>query len=201
MSPVFQQKHYIPKVNKEQVETILVTQGGSDTHGYTPKIIRALYDIPNDINFNVIIGPNFSHYQELDEALHDAPRNFTIIKDKGDLSELMFQADLAISAAGITLFELACMGVSTIVICGELYEVETANRLQKVGFGINLGFGKYIEEKKISNTVFQLMNDINSRLTMSKKGKELIDGNGVKRMVENIVEYFYSKDNVYKKLN
>lgn len=193
LSLIFQQKHKIPKVIKEQIEMILITQGGSDTYGYTPKIVRALYNIPINIGINVVLGSNFSHYQELDETLHKAPRDFHIIEGKNDLSDLMLQADLAISAGGNTLFELACLGVPTVVICGEPFEVETAKRLEKEGFCKNLGFGKHIDIKDISNIVNDMANNFILRETMSVAGKKIIDGYGIKRIVEKTTELFKEK--------
>lgn len=184
----FQNKHSIPKLIKEKVENILITQGGSDTYGFTPKIIKALYAIPADININVIIGPNFSHNIELNEMLDNAPRKFNLISGKHDLSDLMLESDLAISAGGNTLFELACLGVPAIVICGEPFEVGTADRIEKEGFGINLGFGEYLDKKDIYNEVNKLICDTALRSKMSKKGKDLIDGKGITRIVDNILK-------------
>ncbi|UCD54947.1 MAG: hypothetical protein JSV93_05375 [Candidatus Omnitrophota bacterium] len=185
--PVFQEKHNISRVIKKEVETILVTQGGSDTYGYTPKIIKGLYKVTPGIVINVVLGPNFSHHLHLKQILEDAPRSFNIIKGKNDLSNLMLQADMAISGGGNILFELACLGVPTIVICGERFEEKTAKRLQGEGFGINLGFGKYVKEKDICGAVTELMNDTKKRRQMSAKGMDLIDGYGATRVAELII--------------
>ena len=57
---------------------------------------------------------------------------------------LMRSADLAICSAGLTLFELACLGTPVVVICAEIFEEETAQYMEKNGFGINLGFGERV---------------------------------------------------------
>ena len=175
------------------MENILITQGGSDTYGFTPKIIKALSFIPTDISVNVILGSNFSHDIELENVLSKSPRKFNIIKGKNNLSDLMLETDLAISAGGNTLFELACLGVPTIVVCGETFEVDTANRLGEKGFGINLGFGKDINENDIYKAANELICNTNLRLKMSIKGKELIDGSGIKRMVDTMTDAFNMK--------
>ena len=196
---LYRQKHGTPKIIREKVENILVTQGGSDTYGFTPKIVKSLYDIPQDINIDVVLGPNFAHFTELNRVLKESPRTFNLVKAKNDLSELMVESDIAISAGGNTLFELACLGVPVIVLCGELFEVETANRLQKEGFGINLGFGKNVDEKDISKSVLKLINNTPLRSKMSARGKKLIDGSGSQRMVETIIENFEKKNTNRKK--
>lgn len=190
LSPIFQEKHSIDKNIKETLDSIMVTQGGSDTYGFTSKIVKALFNISTNVDINIILGPNFSHNIELYEVLRNAPRKFTIIKGKADLSELMLKTDLAISAGGITLFELACLGVPTIVVCGETYEVATAERLKGKGFGINLGFGEDINENEIYNATNRLREDFNLRANMTQKGKELIDGQGSRKIREEIEKRF-----------
>lgn len=184
LSPVFHVKHNAVKAIKQRVEVILVMQGGGDTYGFTPKIIKSLYGITADINISVVLGPNFSHDAELNEVLDKSPRKVTIIRGMDDLSDLMMEADLAISAGGNTLFELACLGVPAIVLCAELFEVGTADRLQKEGFGINLGFGEYVDEKDVYKAVSLLIHNTEMRVKMSGRGKSLIDGRGAKRVAE-----------------
>lgn len=188
LAPVYQEKHKIAKHIKEKTENILVTQGGSDTYGFTPKILRALYSIPNDININVVLGPNFSHDQELNEVVNKAPRKYNLIRGVKDLSDLMLEADLAISAGGNTLFELACIGIPTIVVCGEPFEVRTAERMQQAGFGINLGFGRDVDGKRITETASAILNDHSTRTAMSRRGKELVGGQGAHKIIEIVID-------------
>ena len=63
--------------------------------------------------------------------------------------------DLALTAGGITLLELACVGVPCLIICGKKFEIETANLLEKNNFGINLGFGKNLSLTKIAKNIDQ----------------------------------------------
>lgn len=188
LAPMFQKRHNMNKVIRERVESILVTQGGSDTYGFTPKILNALRGVSDSTKINVVLGPNFSHYSKLETVLNSSLRDFDIVKDNDELSGLMMGSDLAISAGGNTLFELACIGVPTIIVCGEKFEIETAERLQKEGFAINLGFGQYVKEKDITSSVNKLIDDFSLRKSMSLKGKTLIDGQGTRRMVKKIIE-------------
>lgn len=190
LDSVFQLKHIKEKIIKKEIRKLMVTQGGSDTHGLTPKIIKALEALPVSIKASVIIGPNFSHQQKLEDVLQSIQRTFELISDKTDLSDIMFESDLAVTAGGNTLFELACVGTPAVVICGEPFEVETAERLQKQDFGINLGFGADVEGNKIYSTVQSLATDYGLRLKMSRMGKELIDGRGTERMFKRVVEEY-----------
>lgn len=192
LGDAFQKMHKIEKDIRADARKILITQGGSDTYGFTPKIVRGLYKIPSEVDISIVLGPSFSHDRELNEALRAAPRSFTIIKGRDDLSGIMSDSDIAISAGGNTLFELACLGVPAVVVCAELFEVKTAERLGNAGFGINLGFGEDVAEEDIYNTVRNLIADRDLRLKMSRTGHSLIDGSGSRRTVEMILEKFGS---------
>lgn len=193
LAPVFQLKHDKPKVIKEKVKNILVMQGGSDTYGFIPKIVDALKRIPSNIQINVVLGPNFSYHAHMETVIADSSRSFKIIRGVADLSELIMEADIAVSAAGNTLFELACLGVPTVVVCAEPFEVQTANRLQDNGFGLNLGFGKDVKEKDILLGLNKLILDYSLRKNMSLIGKGLIDGHGTRRMVDEAIALFGGK--------
>ena len=193
LSSVFQKKHTNNRVIKETVDNILVLQGGSDTYGFIPKIVKALFNIPENISVNAIIGPNFTHDRELDQVLQKAARKFNIIRDISDLSDLMLMADVAITAGGISLFELACLSVPAIVICGERFEEETAQRFQDEGFGINLGFGRDVNEDDIRKAIGKLAGDYELRLRMSEAGRDIIDGKGSERIAAEISTAFYER--------
>ena len=177
------------KFIKEKVEIILVTQGGADTYGFIPKIIGALSDIGKDCHINVIIGPAFKHHRELKEAIDKSKRDFNIIHNATNMCELMQQSDMAITAGGNTMFELACIGVPAIVICGEEFEEETADRVEKYGIVENLGFGARVCPAEIRQRISLLMEDSSRRAEMSRRGQELIDGRGAERIVKLINEH------------
>jgi spore coat polysaccharide biosynthesis predicted glycosyltransferase SpsG len=183
----------VKKSSMNKVEKMLITQGGSDTYGFTPKIVKALSPISDSIEINVILGPNFSHMKELVKVLDENHGYFNLVMRESDLSHLISESDLAISAGGNTLFELACYGVPTIVVCGELFEVITADRLEREGFGINLGFGRNVAEESILMATKTLIQNHELRQSMSNKGKKLVDGEGIKRIFSIIRELYQKK--------
>ena len=190
LSPVYQEKHNVMKTIKDRVDNVLVLQGGSDTYGFTPKIVKALGFLPDDITVNVVLGPNFQHQTELQIVLAELSRKVNLLTGLTDLSEVMQEADLAISAGGITLFELACLGVPTIVVCAEEFEAITARRVEKSGFGVNLGFGRDLTSEQIQTAATKLINDQEMRAKLSRRSTEIIDGRGTPRMVETIFYRF-----------
>ena len=126
---------------RQTVSKVLVTQGGSDTHGFTPKSLSAIDKVGNDFSVVIVIGPAFKHHKELDNVLAGMKKTVDVLHNVKNFSELMLEMDLAITAGGITMFELACLGVPSIVVCGERFEVATAERLESYGVVLNLVFG------------------------------------------------------------
>ena len=180
----FQQFHKQTKPIREEVRHLLVTQGGSDTYGLTPKILQALENMVVRPHCTAVVGPAFRHETELRAAVEDTTLDLTIIRNARNMADLMWQADLVITAGGVTMFELACVGTPSLVVCGEPFEVETAARLEKAGVVINLGFGSDVDYEQLPKAVDSLAADWGMRKGMSDCGKQLVDGKGSERMVQ-----------------
>jgi hypothetical protein len=164
------------------VSEVLVMQGGSDTYGFTPIILDALAGSAPSLHFTVVAGPAFSHQSELDKALKSSGINATVVYSPRNIVELMERADLAISAGGITMFELCCLGVPGIIVCAERFEVQTADRLEREGAVMNLGFGGDLEASRLAGALNNLLQDPARRSSLSAAGHRLIDGRGSERI-------------------
>jgi len=184
----FQALRHRDKRIGETIAELLITQGGSDTYGFTPRIVRALEAMSRCPHCTVVLGPAFRHDTELREALETSTLDVTVVRNARNMAELLWQADLAITAGGLTMFELAAVGTPAIVICGELFEVPTAVRLERAGAVRSLGFGGKLDYGQVSVAVDQLAADHEARRRMSARGKELVDGKGCERIVRLIRE-------------
>lgn len=178
----FAQARMLVRRPNPQVRNILVTQGGSDTPGFTPKIVRALNRITGTPDCVVVIGPAYRHHTELDDAVRGHRLRVEVRRDVAEMMPLMLAADLTITAGGITMLELACVGTPSIAVCGDCFEEETAERVAAGGASINLGFGGRVEEAAIARAVDELSSDPDRRARMSDAGKELVDGRGARRL-------------------
>jgi len=165
---------------RKQVKSILILQGGADTYCFIPKIIWSLGDL-DKIRVTVVLGPSFQCWKKLKTALKHTKNQIKILKNVKNMSNLMIKHDVAISAGGMTLLELACLGIPSVIVCAEKFENETANLLTKKGFGINLGFGRKVSKIRIKKAVTNLVNDYRLRKTMNKHGRKIVDGKGTKK--------------------
>ena len=165
-----------------KVKKILVMQGGSDTSCNTPKIIESLNEINEDIQIDVIVGASFECWKKLEKSINNSIHRVKLFCNSKNIGKIMIGNDMAITGGGMSSLELCCLGIPSIIICGESFENETASLLAKKGFGINLGYNKKISKEKIAVISKELMMNYEQRKKMNKMGQKLIDGNGTKRV-------------------
>lgn len=120
---------------RRRAERILVTLGGSDTHGVTVKVARYLRTARRTAT--VIVGPGFHHDRELAEALGSG---FELKRDVPSLVAEFAHYDLAITGAGITPFEANASGLPCVVVANETFEMPVAMELVRQGGSVFAGF-------------------------------------------------------------
>lgn len=170
-----------------EAQKILVTLGGGDPDNVTLKVLRALQQISyEDLEVIVIVGGANPHYEQLKIESHKLPFSTRLVKNAANMPELMAWADLAIAAGGSTNWELAFMGVPTVVITIADNQRDIAQKLDQMGVVINLGWHLEVEEKAIAQMVSHLLRSPHQRQSMSQAARLLIDGKGSKRVVEAI---------------
>ncbi|MEW6607091.1 MAG: UDP-2,4-diacetamido-2,4,6-trideoxy-beta-L-altropyranose hydrolase [bacterium] len=178
-------KHQLKKGIKRIAQNILVTLGGTDPDNQTLKVVRAIKPVKENLRITVVIGPGYLYEEILKEEIKTDNR-FIIIRDPDDIFSLMEEADLAISAGGSTCYEIACLGVPNIILSLADNQKKVANGLANYGTSVNLGWFKEVTEEQIKKAVEDLIKSRQKREEMSQKSKELVDGRGVERVVEEI---------------
>ena len=186
-------KKFIKDIKEKNKYNIVISMGGSDLHGLTSKILDSLSLLEN-IHIQVILGPLMKksiHKHQYDQ------KSITFVESSTTIWKTFKKADLVISNAGNTLFELATQRVPTICIPVIDHQIPYAEFFHKNGFAVNLGFWKNIKNKDIKNIVIKLLKNTAKRKKMSSKGNEIIDGKGLFNVIQ-IIESFIKKTNLEK---
>jgi len=171
----------------ESAKKILVTLGGSDPRNITLKIIHALQqvNIP-DLEVTVIIGACNPHADTLKEAIRQSRFFIRLLRNVKNMPELMAWADLAVSSAGITVWELAFMGVPTIVGVTAPIEEFLVDGLEKYGLFINVGWFDRLDVEQLAKILRELIQNEAARRNMTMLSQHLIDGAGRSRVLEHL---------------
>ncbi len=171
---------------KRDVEDILITFGGDDIRNLTPFVLELFTkEFPN-IRKNVIIGGGFKNKDKIRKYEASDVKLFYSPSSK-EIKELMYNSDIAISAGGQTLYELARVGVPPVVVGVADNQRNNILGWKKRGFIRYAGWwdDKNLEKKLIENLRALLFYDIRDKI--SNIGISLIDGKGAPRVVEYIL--------------
>lgn len=148
----------------EKVRRILVTFGGTDPLGLTSRLYSLARIINrNDIvfEFDFILGPGYKG----DPIAPCKQHGIRVLNDVVRMSDYMKTADLALASQGRTTFELAAMGVPTIVLAQNKREQLHTFAQMDNGF-INLGLGSNVSDEDIASTILWLSNAVSVRKEM-----------------------------------
>lgn len=159
---------------------ILVTLGGSDTYGVTPRAVGALKGIAG-IEVDVVVGPNFRHTDELSKAASSLGAR--VYRTVPDLIACISASDLLVCGGGVTLFETAALGVPAVTIANEPHEVPITSWFERNGFSVDLGFYAGPFEARLKAAIGGIASDRSRLSKMSEAGKALVDCDGLKRVL------------------
>ncbi len=106
------------------------------------------------------------------------------------MGQLVSQARMAVSAAGVTTSELCYLGVPMLLVVLAQNQLPIARTLERVGAAINLGWYKRLSAAGIFRKLRLLWQNPEKRAQMSKAGRALIDGQGAHRFAGELINYF-----------
>ena len=163
----------IPEVARK----VLVTLGGSDPDNVTACVVEALRGL--NVEMRIIVGGSNPHFDLLSSAV--SPPS-SVIRDATNMPELMAWADVAITAGGSTCWELAFMGLPSVVMVLADNQAASAQRLHDVGVVFSVGRAAECPPNVLANALDNLINDAARRRKQSECGRVLVDGRGADRV-------------------
>lgn len=173
----------------DHANNILVSLGGADPKNMTLKIIEILKQIKNnEINAKIIIGPENKYQDIISKSISSARFNAELIINPKNMPELMAWADLAISYCGTTVWEYAFMGLPSCIISLNPLQENIAMELDQKMICNYLGSDEIINYRKIHEIIENLIVSKNNRIIMSKNGKNLVNIEGRKKVINKLKE-------------
>ena len=155
-----------PKEFSSEVKNILVMFGGTDPSNLNKKLYKAakkIVSIYDGMSFHFITGLGYDHEKN---GIFSIPKEEIYVHSNvSKVTEYMKHADLAVSSQGRTVYELACMGIPSIILAQNEREMTHTFATMKNGF-INLGLGKNVSIEAVINTLNWLINTPNIRMNM-----------------------------------
>lgn len=191
-APVKTEFSQVPYEVRKEADRIMITMGGSDSLNIAGQLARKLLaSVDRRVQITLISG-RFSPHLEALQRLAGEDDRLRVLTDVHDMWNVMADSDIAISAAGSTMYELCTVGVPT-VCC---YYVENQRRIAE-GFGSGMSMCNAGDFSKEPDKVLQrmveetwcLLKNYEKRRRLSDEMRAVSYGKGTKRIVEKLIDY------------
>lgn len=170
------------RVREFPPRSYLVNMGGIDVQNNVSDVLRALaaVNLPEDSRVTVVVGGNAPHLAVLRSFIPKLPFVTNLQTDVANMAELMLEVDLAITASGLIIYELACMDVPTLLLPVSDVQLEIA-RL------VSLNMCADIVEDWKTAPALKIKSGLQNFATSSSLSRQAtinIDGLGCQRVVD-----------------
>ncbi len=161
---------------------LLVTMGGVDKDNATAQVLTALKtcELPGDCHITVVMGRSAPWLANVKETALGMPWPTEVQVDVKDMARLMADSDLAIGAAGATIWERCCLGVPAVMMvlannqryAAEMLERQGAARVVELNSALSVALQYAIAEVVAGFS------------EMSHASSKLVDGCGCQRVID-----------------
>lgn len=172
---------------RDTVQNVLITTGGGDVDNIAGTLLKTIYR--EGICFHLVTGRYNPHLEQLKQMEQEMP-GVMIHHDVSDMAGLMAKCDMAVTAGGTTIYELATVGVP--FLCFSYAENQEAlteyiGKNQIAGFLGAYHLDKEMVLEKLESSFEELVKNRPLREIFSRKEREMIDGKGAKRLAEKLM--------------
>lgn len=173
------------KIQPKTVKNVLISTGGADSEHIALSIVKAK---PSDYTYHLLIGALNSDKEEI-RKLAAEQESIVLHENVSDTKSLICSTDIAVSAAGSTLYEICACGIPLITYILADNQIPGAEAFEKLSLSINLGDIRNVDESasKILTAINCLADDYEKRCEVGSRMQEMIDGFGADRMVEKMM--------------
>jgi len=174
----------IPSIGRN----LLITMGGSDPDNLTRRLIEALprISVP-DLEITVVAGGSNPQLAELQRAVTSSGVPIHLVGDASHMPELMAQSDIAIICGGGTLWELLYMGCATLSYFRTPPQGQIIAELDAMGAVRSMGSVEDFDPDNLARAVEEMIACQECRVKMAHLGRNLVDGEGIARVLESVL--------------
>ena len=166
-----------------RVRRVLVCLGGGRQVDAALTALGAVDRALGGCVVDVTAGASGTTGFQLDGAAREMRNLVVIHRDRFGLRKMMLRADLAVSAAGVTLLELAATATPTVAIALADNQRPNFEAFTKAGAALGAGAaGDPDLRNAIEAAVARLAGDSALRAAMGARGRDLVDGQGASRV-------------------
>lgn len=168
---------------------LVLTFGGGDAFDWTGRVLEALAAAAGpDLAVTAVVGPANPRRGALEALAAARPGAWRVRSDVVDMAALFRDADLVLTAAGSTLWELAHLGVPALALAVADNQRMGLAEAARRGVVRSLGWHLDTTPEAVVAAVATLAADPAARTALAAAGRALVDGRGVSRVVSAMLE-------------
>lgn len=185
LRPQFRQSGY---VFREQAQDILITTGGGDHRNIAARIFETIQS--PGLRYHVVTGryhPDFEGWKYREQTC----RQLYVHHDVRDMASLMRNCDIAITAGGTTIYELAATGVPFLCFSYAKNQealTEYISRTEIAGYCGAFHHNPAETLGKMRQMMDELTANAGIRRKMHEKERKMVDGLGAVRIARLLTE-------------
>lgn len=160
---------------------VLVTMGGADPNNLTETVLKALWRVEG-IEVTTVLGPAYRMTEAMEEFIKRSGGKFSFLFNVKDMAPVMRTSHVAFTAVGTTVYELAYMGIPSVLIGNYDTDASDLGALEGLGICKSLGHFKAVEQQAISGAAEFLRDDEAAWREISLNARGLTDGDGAARI-------------------
>jgi UDP-2,4-diacetamido-2,4,6-trideoxy-beta-L-altropyranose hydrolase len=168
---------------------VLLSTGGADPIHLALEFVNYIieHSEEDEFEFHVVLGALNPDKDKI-KRLASQCENIIIHQNVQNMVELMISCDIAVSAAGSTLYELCACGVPTITYVLADNQLLGDEAFQKLKLMVSLGDVRESKNlpEQIYRAICELNTDFEGRKSKAQRMRNMVDGFGVDRLVSEI---------------
>ncbi|MFE9917203.1 PseG/SpsG family protein [Micromonospora sp. NPDC005553] len=175
---------------------VLAFFGGTDAVGAAPVLTRVLAATGHPMDLTVIVGrPEIE--AEVDDVAPGRGQTIRAVPPTTSLPALITEADLVVSAAGTSTWELCCLGAPSALVCVVDNQRESYTRVVRHGLAAGLGELPELTASGVAGraarataarTLHGLLSSPQRRATLAARAWSTVDGQGRARVVDAVFD-------------
>ena len=173
-----------------EAKRILVWIHGPDIDNWTLRTLQSLSDLATKrMTVDCMVDQNYKHFAELENFKRYSNATLRIHKNIDRIEPLAERADLAITSGHTGCYSLAYFGIPTILVSTPKSNQKIIDILHHNRAGISLAHHNESDNSPaptVFETIQNLLTDQFKRHSLSRHAMDLVDGHGVKRIINSM---------------